>query len=59
IDLVDIIFLANYVNGGNGPYPFEHLGDVDADEDVDTDDVAYLINYYFNGGPDPLGDWTL
>ncbi|UCD16377.1 MAG: PQQ-binding-like beta-propeller repeat protein [Candidatus Zixiibacteriota bacterium] len=59
IDLVDIIFLANYIGGGNGPYPFEHLGDVNADGTIDGLDVDYLIAYYFSGGPDPLGDWTL
>jgi len=59
VNLVDIIYLANYVGGGNGPYPFEHLGDVNNDGNVDNLDVTYLIAYYFNGGPDPLGSWTL
>jgi len=59
INLVDIVYLANYVNGGNGPYPFEYLGDVDADGDVDIDDVQYLIDYYFDSGFDPQGAWTL
>ena len=59
VNLVDIIYLANYINGGNGPYPFEFLGDVNNDGNIDNLDVTYLIAYYFNGGPDPLGDWML
>ncbi|MBN2227088.1 MAG: PQQ-binding-like beta-propeller repeat protein [candidate division Zixibacteria bacterium] len=59
INLVDIIYLANYINGGDGPFPFEYLGDVNNDGDIDNLDVTYLIAFYFNGGPDPLGGWTL
>jgi len=35
VNLVDIIYLANYVNfGGAGPAPFLHLGDVNNDANV-------------------------
>jgi hypothetical protein len=60
INLVDIAYLKNYVFGiGNGPYPFKHLGDVDASGgDPDGGDVTYLVNYYFNHGACPVGDWA-
>jgi len=52
INLVDIAYLIDYVYyDGNGPYPFMHLGDVNADGAVDAADVTYLIDYYFNFGP--------
>ncbi len=57
-DLADIMHLACFVNGmGPGPIPFMHLGDVDCDGDVDMDDVLYLIEWYFDDGPCPCGDW--
>jgi hypothetical protein len=58
INLGDIMTLADIVGGSiPGAIPFEHLGDVDADSDVDNADLNYLINYYFGCGPCPLGDW--
>jgi hypothetical protein len=58
INLGDIMMLADIVGGSvPGAIPFEHLGDVDADNDVDNADLNYLINYYFGCGPCPLGDW--
>ena len=61
IDLVDIAYLKNYVFGiGNGPYPFKHLGDVDASGGApNAADVTFLMNYYFNFGECPRGAWTL
>jgi hypothetical protein len=60
INIVDIVYLANYVNtGNNGPFPFWHTGDVNNDGLVDVNDVLYLKNFYFNFGPCPLGAWTL
>jgi hypothetical protein len=62
IDLADIIYLAGSVAGGNGPYPFRHLGNVDGlgdPEVADAADVAYLVDYYFGCGPCPVGDWYL
>ncbi|RKX20533.1 MAG: hypothetical protein DRP35_05875 [Candidatus Zixiibacteriota bacterium] len=58
INLADIIYLAAYVNaGGPGPMPFEHLGDVNTDLAVDGLDIDFMIDYYFNCGPCPAGDW--
>jgi len=58
VNLVDIIYLANYVNfGGAGPAPFLHLGDVNNDANVDGGDITYLIDYYFFAGACPVGDW--
>ncbi len=58
INLGDIMVLADIVGGSvPGAIPFQHLGDVDADGDVDSFDLNYLIAYYFDCGPCPLGDW--
>jgi hypothetical protein len=60
VNLGDIMALAAHVNAaGPGAYPFAHLGDVDADGDVDNADLNYLIAYYFDCGPCPQGEWTL
>jgi outer membrane protein assembly factor BamB len=58
VNLSDIMILGDIVGGTvPGAIPFAHLGDVDADNDVDNADLNYLINYYFGCGPCPLGDW--
>jgi hypothetical protein len=61
ISFADIVYLAEYVNnGGPGPAPFKHLGDVDASGgDAVQADVVYLFDYYFNYGPCPLGDFLI
>lgn len=61
INLTDIIRLAEHVNYAEpGPIPFRHLGDVDASGGVPSlTDVQYLVDYYFNYGPCPKGDWVL
>jgi hypothetical protein len=59
-NLVDIVYLNNFVyGGGNGPFPFKHLGDIDGVAGVDGGDITYLINWYFGGGPNPIEDWSL
>lgn len=53
-DIVDIVFLVNYVLK-SGPAPIALMsGDVNADCDVDIVDIVYLINYVLKGGPAPL-----
>ncbi|MCH7948433.1 MAG: PQQ-binding-like beta-propeller repeat protein, partial [candidate division Zixibacteria bacterium] len=60
ITVADIMTVVGIVSGSVlGAIPFEHLADVDADGDVDIDDIDYLVDYYFNNGPCPKGDWTL
>jgi hypothetical protein len=58
VNLADIIYLAGTVNGGPGAIPFQHLSDVNADAAIDMLDVDYLIDYYFNCGPCPVGDFA-
>jgi hypothetical protein len=60
IGLADIMTLVGIVAGSvPGAIPFEHLADVDNSGAVDVADIIYLFDYYFNGGPCPIGDWTL
>jgi hypothetical protein len=61
VNLVDIAYMIDYVYyGGNGPFPFLHLGDVDASGgDPDAADIAVLVDYYFNMTGCIMGDWTL
>lgn len=58
VNLADVIYLAGTVNGGPGAIPFQHLSDVNADDAIDMLDVDYLIDYYFNCGPCPVGDFA-
>jgi hypothetical protein len=53
ITLNDIVVLLLYLNGGNPPCPWMHLGDVDADGDVDPDDLLYFYTFFFLNGPPP------
>jgi len=59
IDLADIVYLANYVNyGGPGAIPFAYLANVNTNTTAPyytQDDVTFLVDYYFNGGPCPSG----
>ena len=55
IDLVDVVYLINYLfSGGPAPVPIES-GEVNCDDVVDIVDAVYLINYVFNGGSAPGG----
>jgi hypothetical protein len=61
VNLADIMYLAYYladVNNNPGPVPFLHLGDVNADGNIDQLDLDYLMAYYFDCGPCPTGAWT-
>lgn len=60
VNIVDLCLLNSYVNcGGNPPYPFVYLGDVDGVAGIDQADVDYLFNYLFMGGDMPIGDWIV
>jgi hypothetical protein len=53
VDIVDVVYLINYLlSGGTVPDPIE-LGDANCDSIVGIVDVVYLINYLFNGGSSP------
>jgi hypothetical protein len=56
ITLNDLVVLILFLNGGNPPYPWMHLADVDGDGDVDNDDAAYFYNFFFLYGPPPVSD---
>ena len=60
VNIVDLCLLNAYVNcGGQEPYPFEYLGDVDGVPGIDNSDVTYLYNYLFMGGDMPIGDYVV
>jgi hypothetical protein len=53
IDLVDVMYLINYLYAdGTAPQSLE-VGNVNCDEVVDLGDVVFLINYLLKGGPAP------
>jgi len=58
VNLADIVYIANAINGGPGGVPFAHLLDVNADTFVDAADVQHMIDFYFNNGACPVGDWV-
>jgi hypothetical protein len=53
MNIVDVVFLLNYIFVAGPPPNPPCLGDVDKDGDVDSDDALYLISYLFLGGPPP------
>jgi hypothetical protein len=60
IDMMDIIYLSNYVAFGSpGPIPFEYLGDVNVNGTTDLTDVGLIADFYFNGGGCFGGEWTI
>jgi uncharacterized delta-60 repeat protein len=53
IDIVDVVYLLNYLFVyGPAPEPLE-TGDANCDGVVDVSDIVYLLNYLFVGGPAP------
>jgi hypothetical protein len=53
IDLVDVVFLINYVfRDGPSPDPLAR-GDLTCDDETNLVDIIFLINYLFKNGPAP------
>jgi len=54
INILDVVFLINFIyKGGTAPNPLS-LGRIDGDELINILDVIYLINYIYKDGPDPI-----
>jgi hypothetical protein len=59
VTLADVVYLNEKVNGtGPGPIPFLFLGDLNCDDEIGQADVDVLVNYYFNCGECPCGEWA-
>jgi len=53
INILDIVFLINYVyKSGTAPEPLTSA-DVNSDEDINILDIVYLISYVYKNGPEP------
>jgi len=53
INILDIVFLINYLyKSGVAPDPLESA-DVNADFQLNILDIVYLINYRYKNGPNP------
>ncbi|MEE9442885.1 MAG: dockerin type I domain-containing protein [candidate division Zixibacteria bacterium] len=59
INLADVVYLYNYINGEVEGPKFQHLADVDASGEVDLGDVRYLCDFCFCVGNAPIGEWVL
>lgn len=54
INLLDIVFLMNYLYRG-GPKPYDIANsDVNGDGQINILDNSYLINYLYKDGPEPM-----
>ena len=54
VDILDVIYLLNFLYKAGTPPEIPGLADPDADCEINILDVVYLINYKYKGGPAPL-----
>jgi len=56
INILDIVFLINFIyKSGAAPEPIES-GNVNSDEAINILDVVHLINFVYKSGPEPVCD---
>lgn len=53
VNIVDVIYLVDYLFFGGPPPVCEAEGDVDASGAINVADLTYLVDYLFFGGPPP------
>lgn len=54
INLLDVVYLINYLYKGGPPPPYLNSADCDGNGDTNILDGVYLINYLYKGGPPPV-----
>jgi len=53
VNILDVVFLINYLyKDGREPYP-PIMGDIDGDCVINIMDATYLVDYLYKGGPEP------
>ena len=53
VNILDILYLLDFLYKDGPPMPSETIGDVDNSGDINILDVIYLINFCYKSGPSP------